>query len=85
MTARANTSRPTLTARAMSESGRLASLAAYLAACGRTCADYYAAAALYEKLAALSDAELQRRGLSRATLAQHVCSACDRSTGDKRR
>ena len=73
MTARANTSRPTLTAHSMSVSGRLASLAAYLAACGGTCADYYAAAALYEKLAALSDAELQRRGLSRATLAQHVC------------
>ena len=69
----------------MSERGRLASLAAYLAACGGTCADYYAAAALYEELAALSDAELRRRGLSRATLAQHVRSACDRSTADKRR
>jgi len=64
----------------MSESGRLRALAAYLAACGDTCADYYAAAALYEKLCALSDAELHSRGLSRATLAQHVCSACDRTT-----
>ena len=38
-----------------------------------TCADYYGAAALYEQLSALSDAELQQRGLSRATLAQDVC------------
>ena len=80
MTARANPSRPALTAHSMSESGRLVALAAYLAACGDTCADYYAAAALYEKLSALSDAELHRRGLSRATLARYVCSACDRNT-----
>jgi len=80
MTARANTSRPSLTAHAMSESGRLASLAAYLAACGAACADYYAAAAFYEELAALSDAELRRRGLSRATLALTVCAASDRSS-----
>jgi hypothetical protein len=37
-----------------------------------TCADYWAAAAEYEQLSALSDAELARRGLSRATLAEHV-------------
>jgi hypothetical protein len=42
-----------------------------------TCADYYEAAALYEELSALCDAELQRRGLSRATLARSVCTACD--------
>ena len=53
--------------------------AAYLAACCQTCTDYYKAAALYEKLSALSDPELQRRGLSRAMLAQHICSVCDRS------
>lgn len=41
-----------------------------------TAADRYAAAAMYEQLSKLSDAELQRRGLSRATL------ACDvRDTG----
>jgi hypothetical protein len=73
MTAQANRSRPTLTAHSTSERGRLTALATYLAACVDACADYYAAAALYEKLAALSDAELQRRGLYRATLAQHVC------------
>ena len=43
-----------------------------------TCADYYAAAAMYEQLSALSDAELMRRGLSRATLARDVRAACDR-------
>ena len=43
-----------------------------------TCADYYAAAAMYEQLSALSDAELSRRGLSRATLAGEVRTACDR-------
>jgi hypothetical protein len=43
-----------------------------------TCADYYAATAMYEQLSALSDAELSRRGLSRATLAGEVRAACDR-------
>ena len=41
------------------------------------CADYYAAAAMHEQLSALSDAELMRRGLSRATLAHDVRAACD--------
>jgi hypothetical protein len=45
-----------------------------------TCADYYAAAAMYEQLSALSDAELIRRWLSRTTLAQDVRAACDRSS-----
>jgi hypothetical protein len=40
--------------------------------------DYYTAAAVYEQLSRLSDAELQRRGLSRATLASDVAQACDR-------
>jgi hypothetical protein len=39
----------------------------------------HAAAAMYEQLSALSDAELSRRGLSRAHLAQDVRAACDRS------
>jgi len=43
------------------------------------CADYYAAAALYEHLRGLSDAELQRRGLSRQTLAQDVCVSFERT------
>lgn len=44
-----------------------------------TCADYHAAAALYEQLCGLSDAELERRRLNRATLARDVCDSCDRT------
>lgn len=43
----------------------------------RTAADYYAAAAMYDALRSLSDAELSRRGLSRATLGRDVCAAYD--------
>lgn len=43
----------------------------------RTAANYYAAAVLYEQLSGLSDAELKRRGLSRASLAHDVVAACD--------
>jgi len=43
------------------------------------CADYYAAAAMYEQLSRLSNAELERRGLTRATLARDVCDSCDRT------
>ena len=46
-----------------------------------TCADYYAAAAMYEQLSRLSDAELARRGLSRATLAHDLRATCDRRFG----
>ena len=45
-----------------------------------TCADYANAAALYEDLSRLSDAELKRRGLSRETLAPDICAACDRTS-----
>src|SRR5262245_48926797 len=62
-----------------------ASFASWIKSVGRriatwvdTCADYFAAAAMYEQLSALSDAELMRRGLSRATLAHDVLAACDR-------
>ena len=64
----------------LSRNGRLSPLTAHLAAWRETCADYYEAAGLYEELSALSDAELQRRGLSRATLAGHVCVVCDRGS-----
>ena len=43
-----------------------------------TRADHWAAAAMYEQLSALSDSELARRGLSRATLAGEARAACDR-------
>jgi hypothetical protein len=59
---------------------RLKVLRAHLAAWVATCADYYDAAALYDELSVLSDAELRRRGLSRATLASEVCESCDGSS-----
>lgn len=40
-----------------------------------TCADYWAAAATYEQLSKLSDADLQHRGLSRTTLARDICAS----------
>ena len=43
------------------------------------CADYYAAAAIYEQLSKLSDAELRRRGLSRDALSRDVFQSCDRT------
>lgn len=46
-----------------------------------TAADYYEAAATYEQLSRLSDAELHRRGLARTTLARDVCQACDSGVG----
>ena len=55
-------------------SSRVRSIAGQIATWAGTCADYYAAASLYEQLSALSDAELGRRGLSRTTLAQEVCA-----------
>jgi hypothetical protein len=51
---------------------RFAAFKAYLAMCVETCADYYAAAAAYEQLSRLSDAELHRRGLARDTLARDI-------------
>jgi hypothetical protein len=56
--------------------GRLGALAAHAAAWIETCSGYYQAAARYDQLSCLSDAELHRRGLSRATLAREVCQAC---------
>ena len=55
----------------------LFTLKAQVGAWLQTCADYYEAAALFDQLSGLSDAELSRRGLSRATLARDVCEACD--------
>jgi hypothetical protein len=59
--------------------GRLGALRAYLSACIATCADYYEAATLYDELSGLSEAELCRRGLSRATLGWEIAQACDRA------
>ena len=45
----------------------------------KICADYYAAAAMYEQLSKLSNAEFHRRGLLRDTLARSACQSCDRT------
>jgi hypothetical protein len=55
----------------------LASISRRVGAWASACADYYSAAALYDELRGLSDAELRRRGLSRDTLARDACQACD--------
>jgi hypothetical protein len=44
----------------------------------RACADSYAAACAYEDLRHLSDADLSRRGLSRATLAADLLRSQER-------
>ena len=54
---------------------RIASMAKWIGDYIETMAEYYAAAAMYEQLSKLSDAELQRRGLSRHTLARDVVAA----------
>ena len=59
--------------------GIVQSLGRHVAVWVRTCADYHAAAAMYEQRSGLSDAELQRRGLSRANLGRDACTACDRA------
>jgi hypothetical protein len=51
-------------------------MAAWLA----TCTAYYEAAGQYEELSRLSDADLERRGLSRDTLAKDICEAADRES-----
>jgi hypothetical protein len=65
---------------ARSHFGYIRSIGRRLAVWADTCADYYAAAAMYEQLSTLSDAELMRRGLSRATLANDVRAACERTS-----
>jgi hypothetical protein len=62
-----------------SPGAHLGALRSHLAAWVGTCADYYQAAALYDELSGLSDAELRRRGLSRATLAVDLSRGCDRT------
>jgi hypothetical protein len=44
-----------------------------------SCADYWAASAMYEELSHLSDAELRRRGMARHSLARDICAATDRT------
>ncbi len=79
MTAQASLPPETLAAAKPSLVARLRAFKAFLSAWVATCADYYAAAAIYDQLSTLSDAELHRRGLSRDTLARDITRACDRS------
>jgi hypothetical protein len=62
-------------------SARLGTFRSHLVAWVAVCADNYQAAALYDALSGLSDAELHRRRLSRATLARDLTQACDRTSG----
>jgi hypothetical protein len=55
--------------------GVIKPIVAWTSAWFRTCADYMAAAATYEELSGLSDAELHRRGLSGANLARDICES----------
>ena len=48
------------------------SVVAYVRAWLRACADGYSAGRTYEELRSLADAELTRRGLSRAKLAAQI-------------
>ena len=57
--------------------GSLASLIAAIRAAVAAGSRGYTAAGLYQELSALSDAELNRRGLSRATLARDVLAYGD--------
>jgi hypothetical protein len=52
----------------------ISSLARRIALWARTCVNYCAAAASYEHLSGLSDAELRNRELSRDTLARDLSS-----------
>lgn len=54
---------------------RISSMAKWVGDYIKTMAEYYAAATMYEQLSKLSDAELQRRGLSRHTLVRDVVAA----------
>jgi hypothetical protein len=54
---------------------------AWLSASAAACATYFRAAKRYEDLSRLSDAELERRGLGRKTLARHICESCERDSG----
>ena len=60
----------------MSLSRSIKSLAEGFVAWMESCADYWAAAALYDALRKLPDSELQKRGLSRDTLARDVFLSC---------
>jgi hypothetical protein len=67
------------TEKTASLSSSIKSLARFLVTWVNSCADYYAAAAMYDQLSKLSNSELHKRGLSRDTLARDLCQSCDRT------
>ena len=75
--ARFSASRPVVIGRASVRYGLYRRLRARASAWLNTCADYSDAAARYEELSRLSDAELARRGLDRPNLARDILRACD--------
>lgn len=60
--------------------GWLGAIQRRLAAWWRICRSYYSAAAAYEELSRLSDAELERRGLDRSSLAKELCQEHERNS-----
>ena len=54
---------------------RIRSMVKWIGDSTDTMLEYYTAATMYEQLSKLSDAELQRRGLSRHTLMRDVVAA----------
>ena len=64
-----------LSASAAQSCAWLRAICAHLVAWAETCSRYQQAAALYGRLSHLSDAELDRRGLDRSTLAWDLCEA----------
>ena len=67
----------TIVADTTSLSRSIKSLAEGFVAWMESCADYWAAAALYDALRKLPDSEGQKRGLSRDTLARDVFHSCN--------
>jgi hypothetical protein len=61
-------------------SGFGTSLATRIAGWIKKAVDYYASATVYEQLSGLSDPELHRRGLSRATLGRDIAEARKRDS-----
>jgi hypothetical protein len=68
----ASSEKVTFAETAPSPSQWLAMLGARFATWAQNCADYYVAAAAYEDLSRLSDAELKHRALSRDILARDL-------------
>ena len=67
---------------ALAAGGWLSALGVQIRVWAVTSADYYTAAARYEQLSRLCDAELVRRRLSRATLAWDLCRPATEPTTD---